>query len=59
MSDLFYRSTEAIQLAQDWFLSQSLPVQVVAGGIGLAVIWVLWIILRVILVALRAAFRGL
>jgi hypothetical protein len=47
------------QLAGDWLLAQPLPVQVVAGAVGLAVLWVLWILLRVILVAFRAAFRGL
>jgi len=49
----------ALAAAQAWLLDQPLPVQVVAGGVGLAVLWVLWIILRVILAALRATFRGL
>ncbi|MCG6859931.1 MAG: hypothetical protein LJE70_01385 [Chromatiaceae bacterium] len=53
------RSLVVLQLAQDWFLAQPLPIQVISGCVGLAVIWVLWILLRVILVALRAAFRGL
>lgn len=44
---------------QAWFLAQSLPVQILAGAGGLAVLWVLWIVLRVILVAFRATFRGL
>ena len=45
--------------AQAWFLAQPLPVQILAGAAALAVIWVLWIFLRVLLVAFRAAFRGL
>jgi hypothetical protein len=48
-----------VAAGQAWLLGQPLPVQVVAGGVGLAVLWVLWIVLRVILVALRATFRGL
>jgi len=47
------------QLAWDWLIAQPLPVQLVAGAAGLAVFWVLWILLRVVLVAFRAAFRGL
>jgi len=45
--------------AQAWFLAQPLPLQLVVGAAALAVIWFLWIILRVTLVAFRAAFRGL
>jgi len=59
MSELFDRAAVALQLAQDWFLVQPIPVQFVVGGVGLAVLWVLWIVLRVMLVALRATFRGL
>jgi hypothetical protein len=32
---------------------------VLVGAAALAVLWVLWIVLRVTLVAFRAAFRGL
>jgi len=59
MLELIDQSATAFQLARIWFLDQPLPLQVVSGAIGLAVIWVLWILLRVILVALRATFRGL
>ena len=45
--------------AQAWSLAQPLPLQLVVGAAALAVIWFLWIILRVTLVAFRAAFRGL
>jgi hypothetical protein len=45
--------------SQAWFAAQPLAVQILAGGAALAVVWVLWIVLRVLLVALRAAFRGL
>ncbi len=45
--------------AQAWFLAQPLPLQIVVGAAALAVLWVLWIIVRVTLVAFRAAFRGL
>ncbi len=59
MSGFFDQSLAMIQLAQEWFFAQSLPVQVLVGAVGLAVLWVCWILLRVILVAFRAAFRGL
>ena len=59
MSGLLDQSVALIQLAHDWFLAQTLPVQVLAGALGLAVLWVLWTLFRVILFALRAAFRGL
>ena len=45
--------------AQAWFLAQPLPLQVLIGAATLAVLWFLWIVLRVTLVAFRAAFRGL
>jgi hypothetical protein len=59
MLDLVDRSIALLELAGSWITAQPLPIQVVAGAAGLAVLWVLSIILRVILVALRAAFRGL
>jgi hypothetical protein len=40
-------------------MAQPLPLQILVGAVALAVLWVLWIILRVTLVAFRAAFRGL
>jgi hypothetical protein len=42
-----------------WLLAQPLPVQILVGAVALAVAWFLWIVLRVTLVAFRAAFRGL
>ena len=59
MFELFDQSVALYRLVWDWFLAQPLPVQVVAGAVGLAVLWVSWILVRVLLVALRAAFRGL
>jgi hypothetical protein len=44
---------------QAWFLAQPLPVKILTGAAAIAVLWVLWIVLRVLLVAFRAAFRGL
>ncbi len=44
---------------QAWFLVQPLLVQILVGAATLAVLWFLWIVLRVTLVAFRAAFRGL
>jgi len=48
-----------IDTLQAWFLAQPLPVQILVGAAALAVLWFLWIVLRVTLVAFRAAFRGL
>ena len=59
MVDEADRWVRLFQLAADWLLVQPLPVQVVAGAVGLAVLWVAWILLRIILVATRATFRGL
>ena len=59
MPELLHQTIAVFELARDWLLAQPLPVQIVAGVVGLAVLWVLRIILRVILVAFRAAFRGL
>jgi hypothetical protein len=56
MSTFLEQSLTIFQLARDWFFAQPLTVQVIAGAAGLTV---LWILLRVILVAFRAAFRGL
>ncbi|MFY9976340.1 MAG: hypothetical protein WAK53_18960 [Chromatiaceae bacterium] len=59
MLDLIDRGIALVSAAQVWFLAQPLPVQVLVGAAALAVLWVLWIVLRVTLVAFRAAFRGL
>jgi len=59
---MFDRIRQAGQLLDGvhaWFLTQPLPMQVLAGAGALAVLWVLWILVRVLLVATRAAFRGL
>jgi hypothetical protein len=57
--ELIRETFELFEAARAWLLSQPLLLQVAAGALALAVLWVLWILLRVILVALRAAFRGL
>jgi hypothetical protein len=53
------RALELAATVQAWFMAQPLPLQILVGAVALAVLWVLWIILRVTLVASRAAFRGL
>lgn len=47
------------RLARRVLLAQPMPMQILVGAVALAVLWVLWIVLRVTLVAFRAAFRGL
>jgi len=59
MFELIRDAFAVVEAARAWFLAQPLPLQAAAGALGLAVIWVLWIVLRVMLVAFRAAFRGL
>lgn len=59
MLEFIDRLIDLISAAQAWFLAQPLPLQVLVGAAALAVLWVLWIVLRVTLVAFRAAFRGL
>ena len=56
------RMLESIDRALDLFsaaharsLAEALPFQILVGTVALAVLWVLWIVLRVSL----AAFRGL
>ncbi len=53
------RALALFSAAQAWFLAQPLLIQIVVGAVALAVLWCLWIIVRVTLVAFRAAFRGL
>ena len=59
MFELVDRLVAFSQLAWEWIIAQSLPLQLGAGVAGLVVLWVLWILLRVTLAALRGAFRGL
>jgi hypothetical protein len=59
MLELIARTVALFSAAQVWFLDQPMPVQIVAGAVALAVLWVLWIVLRVTLAAFRATFRGL
>jgi hypothetical protein len=59
MLELIDKAGALIVTMQAWFLTQSLPVQIVVGAAALAVLWFLWIVLRVTLIAFRATFRGL
>jgi hypothetical protein len=57
--ELIHQAGQLIDAARAWFLAQPVPLRVLVGAGLLAVVWVAWILLRVLLVALRAAFRGL
>jgi hypothetical protein len=59
MLELMRSAASVVSTVDAWFLAQPLPLQVIMAAGALAVLWVLWIVLRVILVAFRAAFRGL
>lgn len=59
MLELIDRALAQVSATQAWSLAQPLLFQIVVGAVALAVLWVLWIVLRVTLVAFRAAFRGL
>ena len=59
MFDLIRQAGQLVDATHAWFLAQPLLLQVLAGAGALAVAWVLWILIRVLLIALRAAFRGL
>jgi hypothetical protein len=59
MFDLIRDAGLLLDGVQAWFLAQPMALQLAAGAGSLAVLWVLWTLLRVLLVALRAAFRGL
>jgi hypothetical protein len=59
MLELMRSAASVVSTVEAWFLAQPLPLQVIMAAGALAVLWVLWIVLRVILVAFRAAFRGL
>ena len=53
------RAFDLLSTASVWVLAQPLPIQILVGAAVLAVLWFLWIILRVTVVAFQAAFRGL
>jgi hypothetical protein len=57
--ELIHEAGQLVDGARAWFLAQPLALRVLVGAGLLAVVWVAWILLRVLLVALRAAFRGL
>lgn len=59
MLDFIDKALALFYSAQAWLLAQPTPLQILVGAATLAVLWFLWIVLRVTLVAFRAAFRGL
>lgn len=59
MLELIDRASALFAAAPAWYLTQSVPLQILVGAVALAVLWVLWIVLRVTLVAFRAALWGL
>jgi len=59
MFDLIHEAGQLLDLARAWFLSQPMVLRLLTGASALLVLWVVWIFLRVLLVAVRAAFRGL
>jgi hypothetical protein len=59
MLELMRDTADLISAGQDWFLALPLLLQVLVGAGAVVLLWVLWILVRVILVALRATFRGL
>jgi hypothetical protein len=59
MLELVRDTANLISAGQDWFLALPLLLQVLVGAGAVVLLWVLWILVRVILVALRATFRGL
>jgi hypothetical protein len=59
MLEFIHRAFVLFSAAHAWFLAQPMLMQIVVGAITLAVLWVLWIVLRVALAAFRATFRGL
>lgn len=59
MFELIHDAGTLVRTLETWFLAQPLLLQVLVGAAALAVLWVLWIVLRVFLLALRATFRGL
>jgi hypothetical protein len=59
MLEFIDRVMALVATALSWFIGQPLLVQVLVGAAALAMLWFLWIVLRVTLVAFRTAFRGL
>ena len=59
MFELIHEAGQLIGAAHAWFMAQPMALKLLVGGCVMAVLWVVWIIIRVLLVALRATFRGL
>jgi hypothetical protein len=59
MLELMRDAADLVSAGHAWFLAQPLAIKVAVAAGALMVLWVLWILLRVILVAFKAAFRGL
>jgi hypothetical protein len=56
MLEFIDRGLAVFSAVQAWFLALPMPMQIVVGLVALAVLWVLWIILRVTLAVFRATF---
>ncbi len=59
MLEFTHKAATLVGALHAWFLGLSLPVQIAAVAMTLAVLWVAWIVLRVTLAAFRSTFRGL
>lgn len=59
MLELMRDTANLISAGNDWFLALPVLLQVLVGAGAAVLLWVFWIVVRVILVAFRAAFRGL
>jgi hypothetical protein len=59
MLDFVQEAAVVVGALPSWYLDQALPVQVIAGIVSLTVLWVIWVVLRLTLGALRGTFRGL
>ncbi len=59
MLDLVQEAAVVVGALQTWYLDQALPVQGVAEIVSLAVLWVIWVVPRLTLGALRGTFRRL
>ena len=59
MLELMRNTLQLGEGAQAWFMDLPLMMQLLAGAGAIAVLWVVWIVLRMFLAALRTAFRGL
>lgn len=57
--ELIGRAVALVSAAQAWFLAQPLTLPILVGAVALAVLWALWIVPRVTLIAFYRVFPGL